>query len=274
MKKINMTAFVKSARSVLTKRSPEILTGIGIAGMITTTIFAVKATPKALMLIEEEKRKQNRELLDDAKKRGLESCTRIDKLKPVETIKVTWKCYIPAALICVSSIACLIGASSVHLKRNAALATAYKLSETALTEYKGKVVEVLGENKEKGIRDKIAEDKIHDNPVSQNQVIITGGGDTLCYDALGGRYFKSSMDKIRKAENELNRLMLRDMYVSLNEFYDELGLDHTKLGDDLGWNLDDGLIELNFSSQLAENETPCLVVDYNVAPNYNFSSFC
>ena len=64
------------------------------------------------------------------------------------------------------------------------------------------------------------------------------------------------------------------MYVSLNEFYDELGLDHTKLGDDLGWNLDDGLIELNFSSQLAENETPCLVVDYNVAPNYNFASFC
>ena len=162
----------------------------------------------------------------------------------------------------------------MHLKRNAALATAYKLSETALTEYKDKVVEVIGENKEKGIRDKIAEDKVHNNPVSQNQVIITGGGDTLCYDALGGRYFKSSMDKIRKAENELNRLMLRDMYVSLNEFYDELGLDHTKLGDDLGWNLDDGLIELNFSSQLAENETPCLVVDYNVAPNYNFSSFC
>ena len=274
MKKVNMTAVVNGIKSALTKRSPEILTGIGIAGMVTTTIFAVKATPKALMLIEDEKRKQNRENLKDSKEKGLEACRKIEKLKPIEVVKVSWKCYIPAALMCVSSIACLIGASSVHLKRNAALATAYKLSETALTEYKDKVVEVIGEKKASNIREKIVEDKIKNDPVKNSQVIITGGGDTLCYDCLGGRYFKSSMDKIKKAENEINRLMLRDMYVSLNEFYDELGLDHTTLGDDLGWNMDDGLIEFNFSSHLAEDGTPCLAIDYNVAPNYNYSTFC
>lgn len=274
MKKVNMTAVINGIKSTVTKRSPEILTGIGIAGMVTTTVLAVKATPRALMLIEDEKRRRNREHLDEAKKNGSDVCERIDKLKPHEVVKVTWKCYIPAAITCAASITCLIGASSVNLKRNAALATAYKLSETALTEYRDKVVEVMGEKKEQNIREKIAEDKVKNNPVSKNQIIITGGGDTLCYDALGGRYFKSSIDKIKKAENELNRMMLRDMYVSLNDFYDELGLDHTKLGDDLGWNLDDGLIDLDFSSQLADDETPCLVVDYSVAPNYNFSSFC
>lgn len=274
MKKVNMTGTVNAVKSTLTKRSPEILTGIGIAGMITTTVLAVKATPKALMLIEDEKRAQNEHLLEDAKEKGLESCARVNKLKPMETVKVAWKCYIPAAITCAASIACLIGASSVNLRRNAALATAYQLSTTALSEYKEKVTEVLGERKEHNIREKIAEDKVKNNPVRKNEVIITGGGDTLCYDCLGGGYFKSSMDKIKKAENELNRLMLRDMYVSLNEFYDELGLRHTKLGDDLGWNMDDGLIEINFSSHLTEDGTPCLAIDYNVAPNYNYSSFC
>lgn len=274
MKKVNMTGIVNAVKSTLTKRSPEILTGVGIAGMITTTVLAVKATPKALMLIEDEKRAQNRRFMEKAEKSGDKCHPQINKLKPTETIKVVWRCYIPAAITCTVSIACLIGASSVHLRRNAALATAYQLSTTALTEYKDKVTEVLGERKEHDIREKIAEDKVKSNPVSKNEVIVTGGGDTLCFDALGGRYFKSSIDKIRKAENELNRMMLRDMYVSLNEFYDELGLSHTKLGDELGWNLDDGLIELEFSSQLAEDETPCLVISYTVSPNYNFSSFC
>lgn len=254
--KTNMTAIVRSIKTTMVKRSPEILTGIGIAGMITTTVLAVKATPKAYLIIEDEK------------------TVKEDKLTPLEVVKCTWTCYIPAALTCAASVACLIGASSVNLKRNAALATAYQLSTTALNEYKNKVVEVIGEKRANDIREKVVEDKIKNNQTGNSQVIITGGGDTLCYDCLGGRYFKSSMDKIKKAENEINRLMLRDMYVSLNEFYDELGLDHTTLGDDLGWNMDDGLIEFNFSSHLTEDGTPCLAIDYNVAPNYNYSSFC
>ena len=262
MKNLKINELVKTVQSVLAKRSPEILTGIGIAGMITTTVLAVKATPKALLLIEDEKQAQNENKSDDA-----------IRLKPIEVVKVTWKCYIPTVLTGIASTACLIGASSVNFKRNAALATAYQLSATALTEYKEKVSEVIGERKERDIRDRIAKDKIDNNPVGNHEVIITGNGDTLCYDTYAGRYFKSSIDKIKKAENELNRLMLKDMYVSLNEFYDELGLKHTKLGDDLGWNLDDGFIEIEFSSQLSEDGTPCLVINYTVSPNYNYSSF-
>lgn len=269
MKNLKINELVKTVQSVLAKRSPEILTGIGIAGMITTTVLAVKATPKALSLIEDEKRSQNEHISDDSRN----DSSQIVHLKPIEVVKVTWKCYIPTVLTGIASIACLIGASSVNFKRNAALATAYQLSATALTEYKEKVSEVIGERKERDIRDRIAKDKIDNNPVGNHEVIITGNGDTLCYDTYAGRYFKSSIDKIKKAENELNRLMLKDMYVSLNEFYDELGLKHTKLGDDLGWNLDDGFVEIEFSSQLSEDGTPCLVINYTVSPNYNYSSF-
>ena len=180
---------------------------------------------------------------------------------------------IPAAVTAMASVTCLIGASSVNLRRNAALTAAYKLSETALTEYKDKVVETIGEEKEKVIREKVAEDKIKKQPVNNNEVIITEKGNTLCFDSISGRYFRSDMDIIKKAENELNRRMLSDMYISLNEFYDELGLDHISIGDELGWNIDDGLIKLEFSSHLASDGTPCVVVEYGIAPNYGYSKF-
>ena len=119
MNKPNVADLFKSVKMVVSKHSPEILTGIGIAGMITTTILAVKATPKALTLVED-------------KKKELELYP-TDKLTTIETVKATWKCYIPAAVTGITSITCLIGANSVNSRRNATLATACNLSATALT---------------------------------------------------------------------------------------------------------------------------------------------
>ena len=258
MGKTNLATITKDIRKFASKRSPEILTGIGIAGMITTTILAVRATPKALELIEEQKEEES-----------------VDELSSFEVVKVAWKPYIPAIVTCVVSTACLIGASSVNTKRNAALATAYKLSETALSEYRDKVVETIGEKKERIVRDKVAEERVKKNPVSKNEVIVTGNGKTLCFDPISGRYFMCSIETIKKAENTLNKQMLHDIsgYVSLNGFYDELGLDHTSVGNDLGWNTNQ-LIDIDFSSQLNDNGEPSVVLDYLVAPKcdyYNFS---
>lgn len=254
MSKFNLAATVKSIKGVLERHTPEILTGIGVAGMITTTILAVKATPKACLLIDDRK--------DELE---------VEKLPATELIKTTWKCYIPAAVTGGASIACLVGASSVNFKRNAALATAYKLSEAALSEYKDAVLETIGEKKERTVRDKVAERRLKENPVTKNEVIITGNGTTLCYDPVGNSYFKSSIQQIESAKNKLNARMLSENYVSLNDFYDELGIGPTKLGEDLGWDIyKDGLIDIAFSSQLAEDGTPCLVMDYSIAPRYEY----
>lgn len=255
MGKTNLATISANVRRFVSKRSPEILVGIGISGMITTTVLAVKATPKALKLIEEKKQEEW-----------------VDKLTPLEVVKVAWKPYIPALVTCIVSTSCLIGASSVNAKRNAALATAYKLSETALTEYREKVIETIGEKKERTVRDRVAEERVKKNPVSKNEVIVTGNGKTLCFDPISGRYFMCSIEVIKRAENELNKQMLHDIsgYVSLNEFYDELGLDHTSIGDDLGWNTDQ-LIDIAFSSQLNDNGEPSVVLDYLVAPKYDFN---
>lgn len=252
MKKEIAKSFL-SLKTAIKKHSPEILTGIGIAGMITTTVMAVRATPKALILIEERKEEIGAE-----------------KLEAMDMVKTTWACYIPAAITGTLSVACLIGASSVNARRNAALATAYTLSESALKDYQGKVIEMFGEKKNEAVKDAVAKDKVEKNPVVTREVIITEKGNTLCYDTISGRYFKSDIEKIKKAECELNRQMLDDMYVSLNDFYYEIGLDSVKLGDELGWNVDSGYIDLSFSSQLASDGTPCLVIDYSVAPRYDY----
>lgn len=254
MNKQSLATFVRRTKLSLSKHSPEILTGIGITGMLTTTVLAVRATPKALRLIEDAQDEKGEEL------------------NVPETVKACWKCYIPSVVSGTFSIACLIGASSVNARRNAALATAYKLSETAFSEYREKVVETIGEKKEKTVREKVDRERIEKDPVSKNEVIVTKKGDTLCYDTISSRYFKSDIDKIRRVVNELNKEMLHDITgcVSVNELYDELGLDHTMVGDHIGWNVSKGLIDIDFTSHIADDGTPCLVLNYFPAPEHDY----
>lgn len=260
MNKTNMAALFKDIRAAASKHSPEILTGLGIAGMVMTTILAVRATPKALDLIEE--RKEELEL----KPR--------EKLPAMETVKATWKCYIPATVTGITSVACLIGASSVNLRRNAALTAAYNLSTTALAEYKDKVVETIGEKKEKAIRDKVAEDKLNETPAKPSTIIFTGNGNTRCFDMVTKRRFTSDIETLKRIVNELNRRMINgEDYISLNEFYYEVGLDPSLIGDELGWNVSSGLIELDFSSQLDTDGVPCLVIDYMFPPTRGYNNY-
>ena len=241
------------------KHQPEILTGIGIAGMITTTIMAVKATPKALDRIAEIKERHS----EDTDKKAYAKDV-VTKVAPV---------YIPATVVGGFAVSCLIGASSVNYRRNAALATAYTLSESALKEYQEKVVETIGEKKEEVVRSAIAKEKITQDPVANKEIIVTGGGDTLCYDVMCKRYFYSSIEKLKKIENDLNRRMRTEDYISLNEFYYEVGLDDVAIGYEFGWNIDRGYIELEFSAQLTEHdgkEVPCIVIGFSNKPDYNF----
>lgn len=257
MVKPNFKAFWKGTQTFVTKNGPEILTGIGITGMIGTAFMAVKATPKYLQLIEEEKRKIN---------------TSCEKLPPKTIVMTCWKCYAPAFITGALSTACLIGATSVNSRRNAMLAAAYKLSETALSEYKDAVVETIGEKKEKAVREKVAEKQLEKNPASKTEVFVTGRGETLCYDPLSGRYFKSDVEQLRKIENDLNYRLLHHMYVSLNEVYVMLGLETNELGAALGWNVDRcGYIKIDFDAKLTDKNEPCLVVDFSDMPVYDFS---
>lgn len=251
---------LKALGEGIKKRSPALLMGVGIAGMITTTILAVRATPKALELMDERKQEDETE-----------------ELTPVEVVQTVWKCYIPAAVTAGIGIACLIESHKIHGRRNAALAAVYSLSESALREYQEKVIETVGEKKEAKIRDEIDKDRVTKNPPSHNKVYETGKGNTLCYDSLSGRYFKSDMDQIKRALNNTNEQLLNDMYISLNEFYTELGLEEIEVGDFVGWDIQKGQIKLSFSSQLTSDTNPfisegipCLVISHINPPHYRY----
>lgn len=273
MGKIDLAKICRGVTMTFRKHSPEIMTGVGIAGMVTTTVLAVRATPKALLLIEQEKRQINADIRQAAKENGDENVPVVKKLTPIDTVKVTWKCYIPAAAMGMVSMACLIGACSVSVRRNAALAAAYTLSESMLKDYRDKVIETVGKEKEKEVRKAVAKEQIERNPVENNEVIVTSTGDDLCYDVLSGRYFKSDISKIKQAVNEINRQLLFDTYISLNSFYYAIGLEETKIGDVLGWTVEKGLIELDFDAKLDAGGTPCVVLDYTNMPFYDYDKF-
>lgn len=256
--KVNVSKIMSGVKKGLIKHSPEILTGIGIAGMITTTVMAVKATPKALILLDEIKESRT----DDKKEYAKQVVT---KVAPV---------YIPSAVMCAASIACVIGATSVNAKRNAALATAYSLTESTLREYQEKVIETIGEKKEKAICDEIAKDKIEKNPVTNTEVYITKAGETLFYESISGRYFTSDIEKIKSIQNKLNQMMNQGDDISLNEVFYEFGLRQTDLGNDLGFNIfKTGLIEFKFSAVIADDGRPCIYIGYEHPPVYEFNMY-
>lgn len=223
--------------------SPAILTGAAVAGTVVTTFLVSKATIKATRIYD------------------LESSE--NPLEPKEVFYLTWKLYLPAAISTASTIACIILAQRIGMRRTAALAAAYAISEKAWDEYKDKVIEKIGQNKEREIRDEIAQDQVKSNPVSQ--MVIIGAGSVLCYESFTGRYFLSDMESLRKAQNDLNFQVQNDYYASLTDFYNLISLPRTDYSDEVGWN-SDALLELAFSTVLTEDGRPCLSISFKVTP--------
>lgn len=252
---MNLKSLSKQMSKWVTKHSPELLTGVGVVGLITAGVTAVKSTPKALRIIDERENELERDL---SKK---------------EVIQETWKCYAGPIVTAIASTACIIGGSKVHLKRNAALLTAYNLTEKTLTEYKKQISENVDSESFNKIKDKVAKKIIDEAPELSDELmeLIPGRGDTLCFDTLSGSYFRSSKNQIEAVRNIVNSKLNDEMYVSLNEFYYELEMPAIKLGDILGWNIDDGHLDITYSAQVTKSGRPCLVVDYLVCPRTDYA---
>lgn len=252
---MKLKALMAAGKEVVVRKAPEILSGVGIAGMLTGVVFAITATPKALKLIEEKK---------EAEKRNI--------LTKTEVVQTTWKCYIPTIVSVVVSAGLIITANSIHNKRMAALAAAYTISDTAFKTYKNKIVETIGEKKEKDIRDAINQDEVN-NDKENFMVIDTGKGDTLFKDKLSGRYFRSSVTAVDNAINEFNDELntTYELFTPLNSLYAYLGLPDIVLGRDNGYSSSkDGLLrKIDDGSWItAPNGEPCKVLEFYTEPRY------
>lgn len=248
---MKIAAMFKNAEKFTVDNSPAILTAIGVTGTVTSMWLMYKSTTKATELLFEE---------DERKKIKGEG-----PLTNQEILKLTWKLYLPPALAGTLTVGAIISANRIGSKRAAAMAAAYTLSEKAYSEYKDKVVERIGARKSQAAKDEIAQDRVNANPVGKNEIYITGGGDVLCYDLYTGRYFQSSMETIKKAINDVNIQIINTNYASLNDFYHALGLAMTKIGEEMGWNLEKPL-EVDFSTTMSDDQRPCIAIDYIVTP--------
>lgn len=252
--KLNFKGLARTARKTVIKHGPQILTAVGIAGAVASVIFAAKATPEVVEAIEEAEDEKGEELTK------------------VETVKVAWKYYIPTALTLAGSVICIASAEHISAKRNAALLTAYGLSERAFHEYKDEVINTFGEKKEHKVKENIAEKQIKTDPVVEEKVEYTRFGNTLCRDWISGRYFRSDVDAIKRNINNLNQRLQQEQYISLNEYYYENELDNTGAGEILGFNIEDGLIEPDFMTFLTDTNEPCVMVSFVVGPRYDFAN--
>lgn len=259
-----ITVPVKHFGGLVKEYSPTILTGVAVAGFVGTVAAVATGTIKAKEIVDMDFEERADNTPED---------NFIQEATPVEIVKMTWHCYVPAAILGAVTVGSIIGAHAINMKRNVALAALYSGATKALEEYQAKTKEIVGKNKEEKIREALAEDKMMQYPVDKHSVIMTGYGDTLCYDVMSGRYFKHDIQKIQQAQNTFNHQLLGEYALSLNDFYDHVGgLDHIRMGDDIGWNCNK-LMELEFHSKLASDGTPCLVIDYKIAPSFMYQDY-
>lgn len=239
--------FKGQAHHALKANSPAILAALGVSGTVTTAYLAGKASYEAAKVINGE---------DVPPFHG----NRKEEFK--RDVALVWKLYIPAGVSGVVTIGCIIAATRVGMRRTAAVTAAYSLSEKAFSEYRDKVTETIGKRKEKDIRDGIAQDRVKNSPPSDRELLIAGPGNVLCCELFTGRYFHSDMESLRRAQNDINAKLLREMYCSLSDFYYLVGLPYTSHSSDVGWN-SDKLLELSYSTVMAQDGRPCLAIEYN-----------
>lgn len=238
------------------EHTPEILIGTGMAGMLTGTILAVKATPKAIQQCEDAKADM-----------GVTYLTR------KEIVQCTWKTYIPATVSIVGGATAIIAGTSKFAKKNTALATVYALSESTLKNYKKETKAIVGEETAKEIDKAVAKAVKQDTykgPVIETRdseyIISTPFGDTLIYDTLSGRYFRSSMNAVDAAVNSINKSLLNEYMMTVNDFYNELEIPTVGFGSLLGWKSEVELMEVSFDSDVDMHGNAYLVLSYSNRP--------
>ena len=236
----------KSALTFLKVNSPTIFSVVGGVGVVATAYLASSASFKAANVIRFHERDS-----------GPNPNTK-ERIK--ERTKLVWKFYIPAGISTAATVACIAGANRVGIKKTAAAQVALAVSERAYSEYRDKVIEEFGERKDQSIRDKVAAERVKDNPPPST--IISGPGNVLCCELFTGRYFTSDMESLRRAQNDINDKVLKHDYATLDDFYYIVDLRPTSTSGQLGWTSDKQM-ELEFSTTLSEDNRPCITFEYN-----------
>lgn len=235
---MNLTTLLSLVKTTARKNAPAILTAVGVSGTFTTAYLAAVASWRA--------------------KGRLSEGPPIEDLTKREIFDQVWDLYLPPVISGVVTVGCILGANHVSSHRATAAYSLLATSERALEEYRNKVVEQIGERKEKALRDEIAQDRVSQTPPT----LVLGSGNVLCCELFTGRYFNSDIEALRKAQNDINARLFNEPCVPLNYFYHLVGLPETSASGDVGWEMGN-LMELDFSTVMSDDSRPCIAFAYN-----------
>lgn len=230
------------------KNGPTILTCIGSIGVVVTSVMAIKATPKAIVLLEDARAEKG------------------DDLTKFEKVMVAGPAYIPTIIVGTSTIACVFGANILNQRQQAALMSAYALLDSTYKEYQSKVVDLYSEEADSRIKKEIAKDKyLGDDKLIDN--------DVLFYDEFSGRYFESTNAKVLKAEYKTNKKISDHGVACLNDFYYALGLEPTKYGNRLGWSVNDLSLDFRHEKFILDDGLEGCIITFVQEPILGFEDY-
>lgn len=264
----------KNISQALKRAAPTILSILAGVGLIGTTALAIKATPKAAKKLDAEIKKRCR--LEDSE-------TLVEKkdgeygLSVKETVKVTWRCYVPTIVTGGATLACIIGSNVLNGKEVASLSSAYALIRESYEQYRDKVKELYGEEAHKKVLESIAVEHARDTYLHceagfQDTALDIGEDNPeekiLFYDSYGGRYFEKTLSSVIEAEYHLNRNFSLGGCVTLKDLYDFLGLNPIEGSDKVGWTGEDGIMWIDFNHNLVtlDDGLECVIIDMAYLP--------
>lgn len=255
-----------NARLFMKRNASTILTCLGGIGAVTTIVMAVKATPKALQLIEEAEKEKR------------------EKLTTWETGKATAPTYIPTVLFGVGTVACIFGSNILNKRQQVSLMSAYVLLDESYKKYRRKVVELYGKETHDEIVNDIAVEEakevyMHASNlgIDRTQFLEEDYSDpVLFYDEYGHRYFEAPIEQVILAEYHLNRNHAMRGFALLNEFYEFLGLEQTDYGGEVGWVIeDDGSfwIDFNHRKVTMDDGLECYIIEMMFEPTMDWKEY-
>jgi hypothetical protein len=245
-----------NSKLFLKRNASTILTCVGSAGVVATSVLAAKATPKAMALLENARDEKGGELTK------------------MEVVKTAGPAYIPAMVVGASTIACICGANILNQRQQAALMSAYALLDNSYKDYRNKVAELYGEDADGRVREELAKDKYDETDIK------TEAGMNLYYDEYSERYFNATTEQILRAEYEINKRIMETSGAYLNEFYELAGLEPTDYGDYMGWSFCEMVetawmnwLDFHHNKVVMDDGLEVTIISFNFEPTFDFENY-
>lgn len=236
---------VVARNALLAQRSsPGVLLGVGIVGMVGTTILACRATLKMEEVLDEAKEK-----LDMARTLEHIEYSEKDRKRDVSLIyfqsgvKIA-KLYSPAIIVGVCSIAALTKSHQILTTRNTAIMAAYTALDRGFTEYRARVVDKYGSDQDRDFRYGTEQVEIVDPKTEKKKIVkrVDTSQEPSIYAKFFDR-FSANWSKepeynllfLKAQQNYANDILHARGHVLLNDVYDMLGIPRTQAGAIVGW---------------------------------------